>query len=152
MNTPIKVISIQQPFASLIAFGEKKFETRSWATKYRGELAIHASKKIDHQAALMVKEKYPEIWEKIWTLPTGVILATCRLADSHKIISKGYDSATLYADGIPKITGKEFAFGWYEFGRFAWELMDVQRIKPIPAKGQLGLWTFGKGETNERLE
>jgi hypothetical protein len=46
----MKVISIIQPWATLIAIGEKKFETRSWSTKYRGELAIHASKKIDKAA------------------------------------------------------------------------------------------------------
>lgn len=43
----MKVISIIQPWATLIALGEKKFETRSWKTKYHGELAIHAIKKID---------------------------------------------------------------------------------------------------------
>lgn len=41
----MKVLSIQQPWASLIVAGHKKIETRSWNTKYRGELLIHASMK-----------------------------------------------------------------------------------------------------------
>ncbi len=44
----MKAISILQPWASLVALGHKKIETRSWNTKYRGELLIHASKKQTH--------------------------------------------------------------------------------------------------------
>lgn len=39
----MKALSVKQPFAALIAAGIKKYETRSWATKYRGPLLIHAS-------------------------------------------------------------------------------------------------------------
>lgn len=39
----MKVISIMQPWATLIVLGHKKIETRSWNTKYRGEILIHAS-------------------------------------------------------------------------------------------------------------
>ena len=41
----MKAITIWQPYAQAIALGLKKFETRSWPTKYRGKLAIHASLK-----------------------------------------------------------------------------------------------------------
>lgn len=41
----MKVISIKEPFATLIRNGDKKIETRSWKTHYRGELFIHASGK-----------------------------------------------------------------------------------------------------------
>jgi activating signal cointegrator 1 len=46
----MKVITVIQPWATLLALGVKKFETRSWATKHRGELAVHAGKKIDKAA------------------------------------------------------------------------------------------------------
>lgn len=39
----MKAITIWQPWASLIACGAKKFETRSWKTDYRGLIAIHAA-------------------------------------------------------------------------------------------------------------
>lgn len=32
----VKVISIKEPFATLISKGIKKIETRSWRTNYRG--------------------------------------------------------------------------------------------------------------------
>lgn len=38
----MKALTVRQPWASLIALGVKTVETRSWSTKYRGPLAIHA--------------------------------------------------------------------------------------------------------------
>ncbi|QDS35395.1 ASCH domain-containing protein [Brevibacillus brevis] len=43
----MKAITIHQPFPTLIALGEKQFETRGWSTKYRGQIEIHAAKKVD---------------------------------------------------------------------------------------------------------
>ena len=40
----MKAISVIQPYAELIALGEKTIEARSWRTHYRGPLAIQASK------------------------------------------------------------------------------------------------------------
>jgi len=41
----MKALSIKQPWASMIARGEKTIETRTWDTKYRGELLVVSSKK-----------------------------------------------------------------------------------------------------------
>lgn len=41
----MKALSIKQPWSSMIASGEKTIETRTWGTKYRGELLIVSSKK-----------------------------------------------------------------------------------------------------------
>ena len=43
----MKVLTIKEPFASLIANGLKEYEFRTWKTNYRGEVLIHASKSID---------------------------------------------------------------------------------------------------------
>ena len=40
----MKALTLHQPWANLVALGHKQIETRSWATKYRGALAIHAGK------------------------------------------------------------------------------------------------------------
>ena len=32
----MKAVTVRQPWATLIALGMKRFETRSWQTKYRG--------------------------------------------------------------------------------------------------------------------
>lgn len=41
----MKAITLYQPWATLVALGKKKIETRSWKTDYRGPLAIHVAKK-----------------------------------------------------------------------------------------------------------
>lgn len=45
----MKALSVKQPWANMIASGEKTIETRTWPTEYRGELLIVSSKtpKID---------------------------------------------------------------------------------------------------------
>ncbi|MED0736248.1 ASCH domain-containing protein [Aneurinibacillus thermoaerophilus] len=137
----MKVITIIQPWATLIAIGKKGFETRSWATKHRGPLAIHAGKKIDKDACrhkrfreVLAKHGYDEK-----TLPTGVIVATCRLADCHRVIMDFGFSAKL--EGGYRVTDNEYLFGDYSQGRYAWRLRDVSSLsEPIPAKGQLSLW------------
>lgn len=40
----MKALTVHQPWATLIAIGAKRLETRSWSTSYRGPLAIHAAK------------------------------------------------------------------------------------------------------------
>ena len=46
----MKVITLKQPWATLVAEGLKKYEFRSWKYSYRGELLIHAGKGIDEEA------------------------------------------------------------------------------------------------------
>jgi len=41
----MKAISLHQPWASLIAKGQKTIETRFWPTRYRGDLLIVSTKK-----------------------------------------------------------------------------------------------------------
>jgi ASCH domain len=43
----MKALTIRQPWAELILRGRKPFELRTWRTKYRGPLVIHAAAKID---------------------------------------------------------------------------------------------------------
>jgi hypothetical protein len=146
----MKVITVIQPWATLIALGEKKFETRSWATKHQGDLGIHAGKKIDKTAcrlepirSTLAKHGYDET-----NLPTGVILATCKLSNCHEIhIDHSGDAVLLAPNGSPEYWigagSNEFAFGFYDFGRFAWRMADMKRLTvPIPAKGQLSLWNY----------
>jgi activating signal cointegrator 1 len=143
----MKVLSLIQPWATLIALGEKKIETRSWNTKYRGPLLIHASKKIDK---IMYKEPFWSVLEnqliESSELPTGMIIAKCNLVDCFPIMqeSKGF-SAVIQRIGF--IEENEYHFGDYTPGRFAWIFKNVEILKePIPAKGQLGLWNFDFGE------
>ncbi|GAA0382501.1 ASCH domain-containing protein [Paenibacillus motobuensis] len=144
----MKAITIHQPWATLIALGEKRFETRSWPTKYRGLIAIHAGKKIDKEACMQ-----PEISRALErqgytanNLPTGAIVTVCNLEEVHQItVARDSFAGSVNQNGeiAMHVEGDEFAFGWYEEGRYAWELRTVRRItEPIPAKGQQGLWNW----------
>ena len=53
----MKVLSIKEPWASLIINGYKKYEFRSWKTNYRGKILIHAGKGIDRDM-LFIANKY----------------------------------------------------------------------------------------------
>ena len=71
----MKVLTIKQPWATLIMQGDKRFEFRSWQTKYRGELLIHAGKGIDKEALNRLKKYLPK------ELPSGQILGKVTLVD-----------------------------------------------------------------------
>lgn len=147
----MKVITLIQPYATLIALNEKQNETRSWSTNYRGELGIHAGKKVDKKIcrtepfkSILAKYGYNED-----NLPTGVIIAKVNLTDCHAIHEDHTGSVMLLdKDNSPvHWVGKdsnEFHFGFYDDGRFAWELKDVEQIEHILVKGQLGLWNYPK--------
>lgn len=138
----MKAITIKQPWATLIALREKQFETRSWQTKYRGPIAIHAGKAIDKDAYESFKDVLKMYgFTATNQLPTGAVIAIANLVDCHKVIKDDGDIAIMHT-GL-KISGKEYDFGNYEENRFGWELDNVEILNnPIPAKGQLSLWNW----------
>lgn len=145
----MKAITIIQPWASLIALGEKKIETRSWKTCYRGPLLIHAGKKIEKH--ICDKEPFYSILHSndissLSQLPTGVIIAKCNLADCVEMKSwmlKDLKVTSAKLENGQIITGNELEFGDYAPGRYAWILDNIEMLKePIPAKGKLSLWEY----------
>ncbi len=50
----MKAITLQQPWASLVAAGATNIVTRTWQTKYRGRLALHAAGDISTDVRLRV--------------------------------------------------------------------------------------------------
>ncbi len=65
----VKALSVKQPWANLIAAGEKTVETRTWATDYRGPI-------------LIVSSKSPKIE------PAGFALAIADLVDCRPMIRR----------------------------------------------------------------
>lgn len=156
----MKAITLWQPWATLWALGFKEYETRSWATNYRGPIAIHAalkpahkifSKLIEHDIAeLMFKFLRPlDIWFPA-DLPHGCIIATAELVGCHEIVcygGRGMSSKSTgwldTVDGIYMPTEQELAFGDWTPGRYAWEVKNVKILpEPIPAKGHQRLWNW----------
>ncbi|WP_400194643.1 ASCH domain-containing protein [Lysinibacillus telephonicus] len=138
----MKAVTIKQPWATLIALREKQFETRSWQTKYRGPIAVHAGKQIDKEACIAFSDILKQHGiTSINQLPTGVVIAKANLVDCHKVIKDHGISAIMHT-GL-RISEDEYWFGDYEEGRYAWELDNVKVFpEPIPAKGQLSLWEW----------
>lgn len=99
----MKALTLYQPWATLVALGAKRVETRSWHTHYRGTLAIHAGSRpvptgarvgdysVVRDADLAADApsfvvRWPEFaslnpHERWWALPLGAVVATCTLVD-----------------------------------------------------------------------
>lgn len=130
----MKVLSITEPFATLILNGKKNIETRSWKTSYRGELYIHASltktfkqAKNDIELTELIKDKQ---------LNYGLIICKCDLIDCIYMTNE-------YIEKIKNNNYQEYICGEYSEGRYAWVLDNVVPLEmPIKAKGQLSIWNY----------
>jgi hypothetical protein len=144
----MKVISIPQPWATLIVMGKKKIETRSWNTKYRGHLMIHASaSKKAAQQFCEVPGTEPFInFIRHWTdLPFGAIIGQVNLIDTFPIRDNhsNLQGISPVGGGFWEFTERETAFGDYSPGRYGWLLSNpVQFGKPVPVRGKLRLWEY----------
>lgn len=82
----MKAITVRQPWAQLIAIGVKTIETRSWPTKHRGVIAIHAGK-ADYTSYLQGDDvrcngiQWDPSWPGPLFLPRGMVVATANLID-----------------------------------------------------------------------
>jgi activating signal cointegrator 1 len=144
----IRALSLYQPWASAVSLGLKRYETRSWATKYRGPLLIHASKRWTAEQARffsrclsMTKDSKDRVFGYGYKPPLGCIVA---IADLVECRSTSQGSLLLRPDGkltIPGLTELELLFGDFSLGRYAWHLENVIRLpEPVPCKGAQGLW------------
>ena len=154
----MRAITIHQPYASLIAVGVKKYETRSWATSHRGPIAIHASKKLLAPSTHMGESKSilgvwkrmadifgePEPWRKppLYVnsefialyrdqFPLGAVIATAELVACRQIACYDAHTPSCIVDHWGKLeypSDDERLFGDWTPGRFAWELVKVQML------------------------
>lgn len=122
----MKTLSIKEPYASLIKNKVKHYETRSYDTKYRGEVYIHAS--------LDKKEACDELWKMVGKVLPGYIICKANLVDSICMDDEFINEV--------KKNPWEYKSGYYKPERYAWKLENVEVIKPIKAKGNLGLWNY----------
>ena len=73
-------LSLHQPWATAIADGHKRIETRSWWTAYRGPIAIHAAKRNDAWFERILRKDHG-LLTATPELPLGAIVATATLID-----------------------------------------------------------------------
>lgn len=126
----VKALTIRQPWAELILRGRKPYELRSWRTKYRGPLVIHAAAKIDAWDARHFGLD-PE------SLVTSAFVGFAILSDVRP-----------YTREDARLLKKRRAgHGWFAHN-FAWVLKKPRRIQQVKAKGQLGLFKVPKSVEN----
>lgn len=123
----MKVLTIKQPWATLIVKGYKNYEFRSWKTSYRGEFLIHAGKTIDAKNMKNFKKLKEDF-------PLGVILGKATLTDCIEVTKEFEDKL---------ITEKPEIYG-HAKGRtgYAFKLENVQEIDNIKVNGKLGFWNY----------
>lgn len=133
----MKVLSLLQPWASLVVMGHKQIETRSWSTKHRGDLLIHASQG-KSGGTLAHEPPFSKYISSFDALPFGAIIGKVQLDDVLPI-----EQLFLSHASINKLSLEERAFGDYGPGRYAWLLSDPEIFScPIPARGSLILWEY----------
>jgi hypothetical protein len=142
----MRALSLWQPWATLVVAGAKRFETRSWATSYRGPLLIHAAKKKDIDSLELCKaEPFRSALitagiDFIRNLPFGALLGTVELVRCLRTES-AISEWSVYEDGAAETYAVEIEFGDYSPGRFAWELRDPKRFaEPVPYRGRQQLF------------
>ncbi len=151
----IKALTIYQPFASLLAVGAKKFETRSWKTSYRGRIAIHAGAKSFEAVMRMYfpigsdlddGKKFAKEMQRFVNpsnLPLGAIVAVADLVSCWRMYRTG-SVVFCMRNGEPFYPSeREKLFGGWADGRFAWELQNVKLLdNPVKIVGHQGLWNW----------
>jgi len=157
----MKTITIKQPYASLICEGIKDIENRTWPTKFRGRVLIHASiknllKKIKYGEtiqflskeqvnSIMNSRKETEIFG--YHLPVGAIIGSVEIVDcviNHQSIWAEK------SEGV--IAGNTFYHKESDKCIWNWVLANpVLFAKPITnIKGKLSFWEYQM--TNEEYD
>jgi ASCH domain len=115
MSPVFKIITIRQPWASLIVHGFKDIENRSWSTSYRGPVLVHASMRPSGRPVADVARQFGIDLPQL-ELPLGGIVGTTNIIDC------------VDAHSSP----------WFE-GKFGF-VLDGSRVLPFkPWRGCLGL-------------
>ena len=119
----MKVITLKQPWATLVAEGIKKYEFRSWKTNYRGKILIHAGTGVDKKFKDMNLE-----------FPKKRIIAEVEIEDCLEL-----------TDDLNKkiISEKNIAYGSKYRTGYAWKIKNAKKINiDEEINGKLGLWNY----------
>lgn len=124
-------LTLYQPYATLMALRAKKYETRSWGTKYVGAVAIQSSKGFPRWCKdICSSPVFEEVLDGVADLPLGKIIAVGRLV---RVVRT--------EDIRRSLSWPERSFGNYASERFAWQFEEVIKLRqPIDIKGMQGLW------------
>jgi hypothetical protein len=136
----VKALSLWQPWAQLLALGAKRTETRSWGTRYRGPLLVHAGLRNaleDRLSADMLKPHRAALWRRgcaMGDLPRGAVVGVCIVDDVRRV-------CTGREPWLLELSHEERLFGDHGVGRFVWFVSGASPFaRPWPARGRQGLF------------
>lgn len=143
-------LSVRQPWLYCITHLGKRLENRTWVTRYRGPILLHAAKGMTREeylhAALFINaqhRKAPKLGTAPPTLPLfetlqrGGIVARANLIDCIK-------SPGALPLGKSRAWGDEHIVPWW-MGPVGFVLDDVEPLPFIPLAGKLGLFEVDDG-------
>lgn len=125
----MRVLTIKQPWASLIINGYKKYEFRSWKTNYRGKILIHAglsTEKLEQQRFNSYNLNYIN----------GAIIGEAYITDCI-LVDESFDKKLRTID--------KNVYKNNHIDNYAWKLENIKIYdNPIYIKGKLGLWNYNE--------
>ena len=132
----MRTISLWQPWATLVAIGAKRVETRHWPAPAKligRRIGIHAAKTTSH-LHVCDEQPFAGYIRHPRALPFGAVVATAVLLRCREITEQT-------AAELERTNPHEYAFGHYAPGRFAWDLHGVRPLpEPIPFRGSQGFF------------
>jgi activating signal cointegrator 1 len=140
----MKVLSVWQPWATLLGRGIKEYETRSWDTPFRGLVAIQAAKSWSPvQVAISNSRPMSAILADAGltarTLDRGMIVAVGFLCEVRSTSAR-FGGAAVSAGWVDRLSERERAMGDFRPGRYGWQFEDMIALRePITWSGQQGL-------------
>jgi hypothetical protein len=138
----VRAISLWQPWASAMALGVKRIETRGWVSRYTGPLAVHAAQRKSAANRAVFNELMDDavISEAFLTddpaadydaLPYGAVLGIVRMVDC----------VALSRANIGTLSDTERLLGDYRPGRQAWVTNNARPLRsPHAAGGRQGFF------------
>ena len=124
----MKVLTIKEPWSTLIIEGYKQYEFRGWKTKYRGKILIHSGLSLE-------KDMVERFKEYNLNYNCGNIIGEAELVDCILVDNE-------FNEELKKINPLVYAKSNH-VEKYAWKLINIKKYdKPIPCKGKLGLWNY----------
>ena len=128
----MKVLSVKQPWASLIIAGVKDVENRSWNTNFRGQFAIHACQSIDLDNALKAYFVAAKIWKLGLVEAKATMLSLLGVNNLYEDLPKGCIIGTVELSECTK----EVSSLWHFENKYGFYLKNPKKFEtPIYTKG-----------------
>lgn len=146
----VRILSVKQPWATLIVLGVKRYEARSWPPNWRGRIVIHASSSAipkkqwaflveDPAVAKVLAKAGLRDYSDVTALPTSAIVGAVTVDDAQTV--------QLWGDAVSDLDGALSSFSPPEI---LWRLKSPVQCAPITGiDGKLNLWTLSGAAADE---